>query len=276
MADDSNLIEFSLHDESTATTSEATPSSDIAANSHSASVDQDTERHIDAIIANAMRKGVSPQAKMLITQYWKPCLVQTASEHGTSGFLWRDSVKKLTNLSLFLEPEVNKTYPQVAEKLLPDLLSEMQQAIANNNVADAGLATLIDSLQGKTTIVDTPSDTTTTANMTPELKEPEFASETMSVDDTMADVSLDIDDNDQSEIPEFELDEADAFDFDLSDEVSSNEDADVNELSFDLPDEPSLSKPQEKPQPEKVSKPQTTSFDDELPPLDLEPFKDDK
>jgi hypothetical protein len=271
MANDSNLIEFSLFDDSTK--SETTDSPNESATPQSASIDKTSELHIDAIIANAMRKGVSPQTKLLITQYWKPCLIQIANEHGTSGFTWRDSIKKLTNLTLYLEPEVSKSYPQVSAKLLPDLLNDMQQTIVKNNVADAGLAVVLDGLQGKSSMLDTPADTLNTfATQTADISE-------ISHDDdkSFADSSLDLDVGGETEIPEFELDDADSFDFDLSDELAVDQEKEVgNTLSFDLPDEPIVKKVEDTQKSEKVSKPQPISFDDELPPLDLEPFKEDK
>lgn len=278
MADDSNLIEFSLHDTDTASSKSESVKSETVSTKNVASIDSQLEHHIDAIIANVTRKGLSAPATSLLTTYWKPVLAQCASEHGLDSFDWRDTIKKITNLAIYLDPEVKKNYPNVVTKLLPALLKAMEQDIVECNLADSGLTALLEGIQDPSaarpteTTVAKAAATVTAAEQTA----PSVTSESLQDSDASLASSLDFNLSDQASIPEHTLDENDDFDLDLSldDMDESAEELDVLEL--ELPEEPTSTQvdlPEEKASVQSSNKPADI---DELPPLDLEPFKDDK
>ncbi|MBE0439152.1 MAG: hypothetical protein IBX57_05155 [Gammaproteobacteria bacterium] len=268
MADDSYLIEFSLDDERSTSSNSQPVTSETIASKNLGAIDNETERHIDAIIANVTRKGLPAPAITLITRYWKPVLAQCASEYGLDSADWRDSIKKLTHLSLYLDPEVTKDYPLVQTKFLPALLLEMKQAITDCKASDHSLNSVVDSIQN-TSMTSRLAETTLSATaITPEQVKPTIVS--LSSHSVDADVG----------IAKFELDQNDSFDFELSAQepvVSVTKEIEI--LAFEPPQKPmteniDLLDNKTTAQPTKMIQSDPADIDD-LPPLDLEPFKDD-
>jgi len=266
MADDSGLLEFSLNDDDsdkTQSDSCSLGSTGTKANSLSA----DTESHIDAVVANQMRNTLPTAATVLITNYWKPVLIEMVNKHGIDSFNWRDCVKKLSNLAVYLDGETGKNYPQVSTKLLPALLTQMKQQIVENGLADTSLDTVVKAIQDKTVELPTANVTsespTVSAEAVVDIVEPnnDDAEEELLAFDLSIDSSID-DSND--EILEFELTDEEAsepqleaIDLDLSEQETP--------VATELEIEPKQAEPAKQPKQE-----------DELPPLDLEPFENDK
>ncbi|MDT8370961.1 MAG: hypothetical protein RQ783_03085 [Gammaproteobacteria bacterium] len=268
MADDSNLIAFSLDDETSTSSNSQPVTSEAIAGKNLGAIDNETERHINAIIANVTRKGLPAPAITLITRYWKPVLAQCASEYGLDSPGWRDSIKKLTHLSLYLDPELKKDYPLVQTKFLPALLLEMRQAITDSKASDHSLNSVVDSIQNKSMTSRLAKTTLTATAITPEHVKPTFVSLTNhSVEDDVG-------------IAEFELDENDSFDFELSPQepvVSVTKEIEI--LAIEPPQKPMTENTDlldNKTTAQSTKMIQSDPADiDELPPLDLEPFKDD-
>ncbi|MDF1589793.1 MAG: hypothetical protein P1P93_11760 [Gammaproteobacteria bacterium] len=143
MPDDSNLLEFSLHEGDSDQAISDLARSNTVSKQASPDVDNDAHSHIDAIIANIMGNALPKAVTVLVTEYWRPVLIKCASEYGINSFNWRDDIKKLTNLSLYLDPEASKQHPQIATKLLPALLNQMKQRITDSNLANSALKMVV-------------------------------------------------------------------------------------------------------------------------------------
>lgn len=287
MTDDSNLLEFSLHEDDSEKMISDSTGSNAASKQALLGIDNEIQSHIDAIIANIMRNALPKAANVLITDYWKPLLIKCANEYGIDSFNVRDDIKKLTNLSLYLDSEATKQHPQITTKLLPALLNKMKQQITDNNLADDALNNVVRAIQNKSTYLPTEATTGVVQHK---------ATPTEAVDNSSLsfDVKDDVKQQDDLEntltfetssepddITAFEVDEMDSFDFELSEEDIDSQPDEMEILEFELPEQPIPAEPdfvtlqQEIAPPIDATSTKTADIDD-LPPLDLEPFKDDK
>ena len=136
MTADSELLEFTLENTDATDVIKTTKKSTSANN-------REFDTLITKIVKNFTKKPLSPTALSFINNYWQPVMHKVAEQYGIGDIKWRECVKKLNGLSLYLEAETRKKHPQVITELLPSLLHDMEQDIKEYGMTNSSLSTAL-------------------------------------------------------------------------------------------------------------------------------------
>lgn len=193
---------------------------------------------IQRIVKNNIKPHFPAAVNNFMRQDWQTLLVKLNEEVGMKDLAWREAVRQLRNLALYMEPATLQNYPRVESEWLPDLLEKMRSQLSTAGIEsqfiDSILATYVVTVDDNT-IVQTNAE----------------LSELSDSDDDVLEFNLspeDMPDTSAGQTP-VDIDRGNTIDFPSS----------LSETTITMADEPIM--------------PVTEQTDDET--LDLEPFEID-
>lgn len=113
---------------------------------------------IERIIANNIKPHFPEGVQNFIHQDWQALLIKLSEQVGKEDLAWREAVRLLTNLSLYMEPATKRDYPRVESVLLPDLLKAMKIQLSTAGVPSQFIDSLLvpqDEVIAENTTVET-------------------------------------------------------------------------------------------------------------------------
>jgi hypothetical protein len=89
---------------------------------------------IQRIVKNNIKPYFPAAVNNFMRQDWQTLLVKLNEEVGMKDFAWREAVRQLRNLALYVEPATQQNYPRVESEWLPDLLEKMRSQLSTAGI----------------------------------------------------------------------------------------------------------------------------------------------
>jgi hypothetical protein len=89
---------------------------------------------IKRIVKNNIKPHFPAAVNNFIRQDWQTLLVKLSEEVGMKDLAWREAVRQLSNLALYMEPATQKNYPRAESEWLPNLLEKMKSQLSTTGI----------------------------------------------------------------------------------------------------------------------------------------------